>query len=174
MAIRHGMVLACLWALSCMGGPAAADTVWTRGGGVLWYPAPPAALSSVPPAVSMRAEIRALPSAVVAVGQVVRFPVRSNRDGFAHLFVRNPDGSFHSVAANRRIVAGWWQYILMNHGTELVARRPAGRTHVTLVVTAMPLDFGGGAVSAMTLQTALAFVPPSSWTVARTHVDVVG
>ncbi|MCY3873274.1 MAG: hypothetical protein OXF88_03155 [Rhodobacteraceae bacterium] len=27
MAVRHGMVLACLWALSCMCAPAAADTV---------------------------------------------------------------------------------------------------------------------------------------------------
>ena len=118
----------------------------------------------------MRAECRALPFAVVAVGQVVRFPVRSNRNGFAHLFVRNPDGSFYPVATNRCVVAGWWQHIRMNRGTELVALRPAGRTDVT----SMPFDFGGGAVSAMTLASILASVPSSFRTLVRTDVDVLG
>ena len=145
-----------------------------RGGGVLWHPAPPAWFVAPQPPVALHAEIRADPSSLAAPGQVVRLLARVSRSGFAHLLVRNPDGSVHFVAANRRVASGGWRRIGPPRGLALVARPPAGRSHVTLVVTAAPLDFGGGPMSAMGLQSALASAPPSSWTLARTHVDVLG
>ncbi|MDE0111113.1 MAG: DUF4384 domain-containing protein [Albidovulum sp.] len=84
----------------------------------------------------MRAEIRFSPSTRAGFGQVVRFPVRSNRDWFARLLVGNPGESVHFVAADRRIAAGWWQQIRMGRVATLVARRPAGRSHATLAAAA--------------------------------------
>lgn len=121
-----------------------------------------AALPAPPQAVPVRAEIRVLPSSRVGFGQVLRFPVRSNRDRFAHLLVGNPDGSVHSVAADLRIAAVWWQQIRMGRDAALVARRPAGRSHATLVAAAAPLYYEGGAVSATVLQAALGEAPEVS------------
>lgn len=121
-----------------------------------------AALPAPPQAVPVRAEIRVLPSSRVGFGQVLRFPVRSNRDRFAHLLVGNPDGSVHSVAADLRIAAVWWQQIRMGRDAALVARRPAGRSHATLVAAAAPLYYEGGAVSATVLQAVLGEAPEVS------------
>ena len=166
MRVRQAIVSAlCFLALCPTGAAASADTAWTRGGGVVWHPAAPA--------VPLRMEIRAAPSSRVGIGQAVRFRVRSGRAGFAHLLVRNPDGSVHFVAVNRRVSAGRWQWVGMRRDVALVARRPAGRSHVTLVVTGAPLDFAGGVVSVTSLQSALALAPSSSWALVRTRVDVV-
>ena len=125
--------------------------------------------------IPMRAEIGGWPSATVRIGQIVQFPMRTNRGGFAHLFVDNPDGSFFAATINSRVVAGRWQQLRLDGNVALVAREPAGRTHLTLVVTTMPLSLPAASLSSsMALQSLLAAIPSSSWTLARTHVDVSG
>ena len=147
----------------------------SRGGGVLWHPAPGSAGLTGERQVPMWAEIHPLPGPTVRVGQVVRFPVRTSRPGYAHLFVRNPGGAFLAVAVNQPVAAGRWQYMRVGRNAEIVARRPAGRTYVALLVTERPLD---GAVlpvaPGVDLRSVLAAVPPWSRTVVRTHVDVAG
>lgn len=172
-SLRITLSITCLWALGVVEGSAGADTlrIWA---GTAWHSVPPAAALAEARQDSMMVEIRTSPFSNANIGQVVRIHGRSSRDGFAHLFLRNPDGRLHAVATNRRVVAGRWLHIPMNRGAMLVARRPAGRSHVTLVVTAMPLDFLGSTVSANALQSVLASLPNSSWTLARTHVDVSG
>ena len=144
-----------------------------RGGGVLWHQAPGSLALPSRPEIPMWAAIRSLPASTVRLGEVVQFPVLTNRVGYAHLIVRNPDGSYLVVAVNQRLVAGQWQTIRVGRSAQLVARRPLGRTQVTLLVTTKPIDrpaYPG--ISVTELKSMLATIPPSSWTIARTHVDV--
>ena len=147
----------------------------TWGGGVLWHPAPGSTDLAGERQVPMWAEIRPLPGSTVQVGQIVRFPIRTSRPGYAHLFVRNPGGVFLAVAVNQPVAAGRWQQMRVGRNAAIVARAPAGRTHVALVVTERPLDHAVVPVSpGVDLRSVLAAVPPWSRTVARTHVDVAG
>ncbi len=144
-----------------------------RGGGVLWYQAAGVATWPRPPLIPMWADIRPFPGNKVQVGNEVRFPVISNRVGYAHLFICNPDGSWFAVSFNQRIAAGQWQTIQFSQMAQILATRPLGRTQVTLVVTESQLDppihLGGSAVSPHAL---LASMPRSAWTFAQTYVDV--
>ena len=177
MTPRRGIALLMLGALLALGVQTVVGTVngETRGGGVLWHPAPGSTDLAGERQVPMWAEIHPLPGSTVQVGQIVRFPVRTSRPGYAHLFVRNPGGAFLAVAVNQPVAAGRWQQMRVGRNAEIVARAPAGRTHVALVVTERPLD---GAVlpvaPGVNLRSVLAAVPPWSRTVARTHVDVSG
>ena len=177
MTPRRGIVSLLLGALLALGVPAVVGTVngEARGGGVLWHPAPGSTDLAGERQVPMRAEVRPLPGSTVRVGQIVRFPVRTSRPGYAHLFVRNPGSVFLAVAVNQPVAAGRWQQMRVGRDAAIVARAPAGRTHVALVVTERPLD---GAVlpvaPGVDLRSVLAAVPPWSRTVARTHVDVAG
>ena len=175
--LRHRTVSLMFGALLIFGVQTVVGTVDgdTRSGGVLWHPAPGSTDLAGERQVPMWAEIHPLPGSTVRIGQIVRFPVRTSRPGYAHLFVRNPGGAFLAVAVNQPVAAGRWQQMRVGRNAETVARAPAGRTHVALVVTERPLD---GAVlpvaPGVNLRSVLAAVPPWSRTVARTHVDVSG
>ena len=174
---RHRTVSLMLGALLALGVQTVVGAVdgEVRGGGVLWHPAPGPTAPAGERQVPMWAEVRPVPGSTVRAGQFVRFPVRTSRPGYAHLFVRNPGGVFLAVAVNQRIAAGRWQPMRVGRNAEIVARAPAGRTHVALVVTERPLDrVILPAASAVELRSVLAAVPPWSRTVARTHVDVSG
>lgn len=177
MTPRRGIAALVVGALLVLGVGTVVGTVGgeSRGGGVLWHPAPGATGLARERQVPMWAEIHPLPGPTVRVGQIVSFPVRTSRAGYAHLFVRNPGGVFLAVAVNQPVAAGRWQRMRVGYNAGIVARAPAGRTHIALVVTERSLD---GAVlpvaPGMDLRSVLTAVPPWSRTVARTHVDVAG
>ena len=173
----RGVASLMLGALLALGVQAVVGTVGgqARGGGVLWHPAPGSQTHTGERQMPLWAEIRPLPGSKVLIGQIVRFPVRASRPGYAHLFVRNPGGAFLAAAVNQPIEARRWQQMRVGRNAEIVARAPAGRTHVALVVTERPLDHGVLSVApAVELRWVLAAVPPWSRTVARTFVDVLG
>ena len=152
-----------------------AEHGFARGGGVLWYPPLESEGTASQRQVPTWAEIRPLPASTVRLGQIVRLPFRTGRAGYAHLFFHNPDGVFLTAAVNQRVAPGQWQEFRMGVNAAVVAHRPTGRTHITLVVTDSPLDSKALPVTSVVgLQLVLAAVPPSSWTIAQTHVDVWG
>ena len=174
---RPGMVSLIIGALVFFCGEAVVGAThgFARGGGVLWYPPLETKDTASQAQVPTWAEIRPLPTSTVRLGQIVRLPYRTGRAGYAHLFFHNPDGSFVTAAVNQRVAAGRWQEFRMGVNAAVVARGPTGRTHITLVVTDGPLDSKALPVTSVVgLQSILASVHPSSWTIARTHVDVWG
>ena len=142
---------------------------------MLWYPPLESADTASQHQVTTWAEIRPLPASTVRLGQTVRLPFRTGRAGYAHLFFHNPDGVFLTAAVNQPVLAGRWQEFRMGANAAVVARGPAGRTHITLLVTDRPLDSKAIPVTSVVgLQSILAAVPLSSRTIAQTHVDVWG
>ena len=84
MTPRRGIALLMLGALLVLGVRTVVGTVGeTRGGSVLWHPAPGSTDLAGERQVPMRAEVRPLPGSTVQVGQIVRFPVRTSRPGYA-------------------------------------------------------------------------------------------
>ena len=173
----HAMASAIVGALLTCTTHAAAETIHVAalGGGILWQHPAGTAGTPAQQEVPMQAEIRVLPAPTVRIGEVVHFPVLANRAGYAHLFVSNPSGTFVTVAANQPLAAGHWQEINAGPNASIVAQQPAGRSLVSLLVTAMPLDLQAHPGLAIThLESMLAAVPRSSWAIARIHVDVIG
>ena len=126
----------------------------------------------------------------VAVGTPIGFRLSSSAAGFGHLYLINADGGVTMLSENLPVAAGaQLEYPRPGDGITIRASLPAGIDRVVLLVTRQPFaGFAGNAGNTLTRpmvlpSTAEGFLrefnraterlPPASWAVAETRVQVI-
>ena len=181
-AVRAGALAAAVVLVAAAGCRSAGNGVLVGGGGV------DVAANDAPAFAVGVAPTMAPP---VAVGMPIGFRLSSNEAGFGHLYLINADGGVMMLAENLPVAAGaQLEYPRPGDGIAIRASLPAGVDRVVLLVTRQPfVGFAGSQGSttvirpAVLASTAEAFLrrlnrateqmPPASWAVAETRVQVV-